>query len=64
MTAELASIGKISTRFEDHESGELRTSMEGFGPVLATTFLTHVGGHRDNFDTADRLACVAGLARA
>jgi transposase len=38
------------------------TSMPGFGPVLAATFLAQIGGSLDAFENVDRLACVAGLA--
>jgi len=36
--------------------------MPGLGAVLAATFFGQIGGNLDNFDTVDRLACVAGLA--
>jgi transposase len=61
--AELAQIDtEIATRLEQHHSAEILTSMPGFGHVLAATFLAQIGGNLDNFDTVDRLACVAGLA--
>jgi transposase len=53
---------EITARFEQHESADILTSMPGFGPVLAATFLAQIGGNLDGFDTVDRLACVAGLA--
>lgn len=37
--------------------------MPGFGAVLAATFIAQIGGNLDNFETVDRLACVAGLAQ-
>lgn len=52
----------IAGRFEHHRSAEILTSMPGFGPVLAATFLAQIGGSLDGFDSVDRLACVAGLA--
>ncbi len=52
----------IASRFEHHRSAEILTSMPGFGPVLAATFLAQIGGNLDGFDSAGRLACVAGLA--
>lgn len=60
---ELKSIDtEIADRFEQHRSAEILTSVPGFGPVLAATFLAQIGGNLDGFDNADRLACVAGLA--
>jgi transposase len=60
---ELARIDtEIAARFEQHHSAEILTSVPGFGPVLAATFLAQIGGNLDGFDNADRLACVAGLA--
>jgi transposase len=53
---------EIADRFDQHRSSEILTSMPGFGPVLAATFLAQIGGNLDSFDNADRLACVAGLA--
>ncbi|GJF11087.1 IS110 family transposase [Mycolicibacterium cyprinidarum] len=52
----------IASRFERHRSAEILTSMPGFGPVLAATFLAQIGGNLDGFDSVGRLACVAGLA--
>jgi transposase len=52
----------IADRFEQHRSAEILTSMPGFGPVLAATFLAQIGGNLEGFDSVDRLACVAGLA--
>lgn len=61
--AELKQIDiDIAGRFERHRSAEILTSMPGFGPVLAATFLAQIGGNLDGFDNVDRLACVAGLA--
>lgn len=52
----------IASRFERHRSAEILTSMPGFGPVLAATFLAQIGGNLDGFDSVGWLACVAGLA--
>ncbi|BDB42106.1 MULTISPECIES: IS110 family transposase [Mycobacterium] len=52
----------ITDRFARHRSAEILTSMPGFGPVLAATFLAQIGGDLEGFDSVDRLACVAGLA--
>lgn len=53
---------QILEHFSRHEHAEILLSMPGFGPVLAATFLAQIGGSLDAFDTADRLASVAGLA--
>jgi len=60
---DLAEIdAKIAEHYGQHEDAEILLSLPGFGPVLAATFLAQIGGTLDNFDTVDRLACVAGLA--
>ncbi|MGV7990916.1 IS110 family transposase [Mycobacterium kansasii] len=53
---------EITDRFERHRSAEILTSMPGFGPVLAATFLAQIGGNLEGFESVDRLACVAWLA--
>lgn len=53
---------QLSERFSQHDDAQILLSMPGFGPVLAATFLAQIGGNLDDFDTVDRLACVAGLA--
>ncbi|MGB5952642.1 MAG: transposase [Ornithinimicrobium sp.] len=61
--ADLARIdAQLSERFDQHVDAQILLSMPGFGPVLAATFLAQIGGNLDDFDTVDRLACVAGLA--
>lgn len=61
--AELDQIdAQLTERFQRHENAKILLSLPGFGPVLGATFLANVGGNLDGFDTADRLACVAGLA--
>lgn len=60
---DLAGIdAEIAEHYAQHEDAEILLSLPGFGPVLAATFLAQIGGTLDNFDTVDRLACVAGLA--
>lgn len=54
----------ITARFNDHPNAEILTSMPGFGPILAATFLANVGGDLRSFESADRLASVAGVAPA
>jgi transposase len=61
--AEIADVdAQITELFRQHDSADVLLSMPGFGPVLAATFLANIGGNLDGFDTADRLASVAGLA--
>ncbi len=61
--ADLAHIdAEISTHVSQSDTAQLLLSMPGFGAVLAATFFAQIGGTLDNFDTVDRLACVAGLA--
>jgi len=53
---------QLTDRFRQHEAAEILLSLPGFGPVLAATFLSNIGGNLDGFDTVDRLAAVAGRA--
>jgi transposase len=63
--AEIADVDKqITESFRQHADAEILQSMPGFGPVLAATFLANTGGDLSAFETADRLASVAGLAPA
>ena len=55
---------QINDRFEQHPDAPILRSMPGFGPILAATFLANTGGDLHAFETADRLASVAGLAPA
>jgi transposase len=55
---------QISGRFAEHPDAPILESMPGFGPVLAATFLANTGGDLRAFETAGRLASVAGLAPA
>ena len=63
--AELVELdATITARFNEHENAEILQSMPGFGPILAATFLANIGGDLRNFENADRLASVAGVAPA
>ena len=53
---------QITERFIRHESADALLSLQGFGVVLAATFLANIGGTLNVFDTVDRLAAVADLA--
>jgi transposase len=55
---------QIASLFQQHADAEIIISMPGFGPLLGATFLAATGGTMDAFDSADRLATVAGLAPA
>ena len=61
--ADLVQIdAQIADQVSRDDKAQLLLSMPGFGAVLAATFIAQIGGNLDNFDTVDRLACVAGLA--
>ena len=61
--AELVELDQMITgRFNEHKNAEIIQSMPGFGPILAATFLANVGGDLRAFESADRLASVAGVA--
>ena len=63
--AELVELdATITVRFNEHQNAEILQSMPGFGPILAATFLANIGGDLRNFENADRLASVAGVAPA
>jgi transposase len=55
---------QICERCGQHPDAPILLSMPGFGPVLAATFIANTGGDLRAFETADRLASVAGLAPA
>lgn len=55
---------RITERFREHHHAEIMLSMPGFGPVLGAEFLGATGGNLAVFESADRLAGVAGLAPA
>lgn len=60
---DLATIdAQISEQLEQHPDAEILLSLPGFGPILAATFLAHIGGNLDAFHTPDKLASLAGLA--
>lgn len=52
----------IEERFRGHRHAEIILSMPGFGIILGAEFLAATGGDMSAFDSADRLAGVAGLA--
>jgi transposase len=54
----------IEGRFRQHRHAEVITSMPGIGPLLGAEFLAATGGDMDAFESADRLAGLAGVAPA
>ncbi|MET8317571.1 IS110 family transposase [Rhodococcus erythropolis] len=61
--AEMAQLDRdIEERFRRHRLAEVIESMPGFGPVLGAEVLAVTGGDFTAFETADRLAGIAGLA--
>lgn len=52
----------IEERFRRHRHAEVIESMPGFGPLLGAEFLAATGGDVSVFESADRLAGIAGLA--
>ena len=63
---ELAALDALITaRFNEHADAAILLSMQGFGPILAATLLTNIGGGlRRAFESAGRLASVAGVPPA
>ena len=55
---------QIVSRLQDCRPAELLQSIPGFGPLLAAEFIASTGANITQFDSADRLAGVAGLAPA
>jgi transposase len=53
---------RILEQLSLHPDAEILLSMPGFGPYLAATFLAQIGGNLTAFDSADKLASLAGLA--
>lgn len=53
---------QIETRFREHQHAQVLLSMPGFGTLLASEFLAATGGDITAYDSAARLAGVAGLA--
>jgi transposase len=63
LDAEIADVdAQITELFRQHEAADILLTMPGFGPILAATFLSNIGGNLEAFDSVDRLASVAGLA--
>lgn len=52
----------IEARFREHQHAQILLSMPGFGTLLASEFLAATGGDITAYDSAARLAGVAGLA--
>jgi transposase len=63
LDSELDAIeAEITDRFRDHAYAPAIESMLGFGPLLGAEFVVGINGDLANYDSADRLASVAGLA--
>lgn len=55
---------QIALRLEGDRHAQILQSIPGFGPLLAAEFIASTGGNISQFESADRLAGVAGLAPA
>lgn len=55
---------QIASRLEGHRHAQILQSIPGFGSLLAAEFIASTGGTIAQFESADRLAGVAGLAPA
>lgn len=53
---------QLETRFRRHKHAESLLSIPGFGPLLAAEFIAFTGGTLTVFESADRLAGIAGVA--
>lgn len=53
---------EIEARLQQHEQAEILLSVPGFGPTLAAEFIAATGGTANQYDSADRLAGIAGVA--
>jgi transposase len=53
---------QIAGHLDTHADTAIITSMPGFGPLLAATFIANTGGAVDTFGSVNRLACFAGVA--
>jgi transposase len=53
---------QLSARFLRHRHAESLLSIPGFGPLLAAEFIAFTGGTLTTFESADRLAGIAGVA--
>jgi len=63
LNAELVDVdAMIEAKFEQHRLAGIITSMPGFGSLLGAELLAATNGDLASFNTADRLAGIAGLA--
>ena len=63
LNAELVDVdAMIETTFQQHRLAAIITSMPGFGSLLGAELLAAANGDLTTFNTADRLAGIAGLA--
>ncbi|GHH63295.1 transposase [Streptomyces umbrinus] len=63
LTQQIAELDKaIETRFREHHTFDVVTSMPGLGVILGAEFLAATGGDMTVFGTADRLAGFGGVA--
>jgi transposase len=63
LNAELVDVDAvIDTTFRQHRLAAIITSMPGFGSLLGAELLAAANGDLTTFNTADRLAGIAGLA--
>ncbi len=53
---------QLEARFRRHRHAESLLSIPGFGPLLAAEFIAYTGGTLTVFESADRLAGIAGVA--
>lgn len=53
---------QLEARFRRHQHAESLLSIPGFGPLLAAEFIAYTGGTLTAFESADRLAAIAGVA--
>lgn len=53
---------QLEARFRRHRHAESLLSIPGFGPLLAAEFIAFTGGTLTTFESADRLAGIAGVA--
>lgn len=53
---------QLDTRFRRHEWAEILLTIPGFGPLLAAEFIAATGGTLHYYESADRLAGIAGVA--
>jgi transposase len=63
LNAELGYVdAMIEAKFQQHRLAGVNTSMPGFGSLLGAELLAATNGDLASFNTADRLAGIAGLA--